>query len=56
MDVISTPADEFVEPEDPVDYSLDENISYEDDPEDDFGGSSDLPETVILPLPSKISA
>ena len=28
MDVISTPADEFVELEDPVDYSLDEDISY----------------------------
>ena len=54
MDAISTPADEFVEPEDPVDYSLDEDISYEDDPEDGFGGSSDLPETAILPLPSNI--
>ena len=55
MDVISTPADEFVELEDPVEYSLDEDICYEDDPEDGFGGSSDLPETAILPSVLKSS-
>jgi hypothetical protein len=51
-ELIDTPADESVEPEDLVDGSLDEDLCCEE--EDDDEAISDLPETVILPLPSNI--
>jgi hypothetical protein len=47
---IDTPGDEYVEPEDPVEEALDEEFGHEEDVE----GQSVLPETVVLPLPSKI--
>jgi hypothetical protein len=54
-ELIDTPAEESVIPEDLIDSSLDEDFEYEaEEEEDDDGGSSDLPETVILPLPSNI--
>ena len=51
-ELIDTPADESVEPEDLVDGSLDEDLCCEE--EDDDEAISDLPEMVILPLPSNI--
>jgi hypothetical protein len=51
-EVINTPAEEAVEPEDLVDITLDEDTSYEED--DEAQDSSVLPEEVILPLPSNI--
>ena len=50
--LIDTPAEESVEPEDLVNGSLDEDLYYEE--EDNDEAISDLPETVILPLPSNI--
>jgi hypothetical protein len=41
-----------VEPDDPVDSSLDEEVSYEEEDGDDV--AFDLPENTILPLPSNI--
>jgi hypothetical protein len=49
---IDTPADEFVEPEDVLDGFLDDEVGYEE--EEDDRGPSELPETIILPLPSNI--
>jgi len=51
-EVIDTPIEESVEPEEPVEVSLDEDINYED--EDDSEAPSVLPEAVVLPLPSNI--
>lgn len=51
-EVIDTPADEAVEPEDLVDISLDEDFNYEED--DEAEDPSVLPEVVVLPLPSNI--
>lgn len=47
--LIDTPPEEFVEP---VDGPLDEEVYYEE--EDDDVTPSDLPEDVILPLPSNV--
>ena len=49
---IDTPVEETVEPEEPVDGSLDEDFDYED--EDESESPCLLPEAVILPLPSNI--
>jgi hypothetical protein len=49
---IDTPVEETVEPEEPVDGSLDEEFDYED--EDESESPCLLPEAVILPLPSNI--
>ena len=51
-DLINTPDDEAVEPEDSLDTSLDEDYNYEE--EDGDGDPFGLPENVILPLPSNI--
>jgi hypothetical protein len=51
-ELIDTPAEESVEPEDLVDGPLDEDFYYEE--EDDDEAISNLPEMVILPLPSNI--
>jgi hypothetical protein len=51
---IDTPADEFVEPEDVVDGLLDEEMCY--DEEDEDGGPSEPPETIIIPLPSNVTS
>jgi hypothetical protein len=51
-ELIDTPADEAVEAEDLVDGSLDEDLDFEE--EDGDEAISDLPEMVILPLPSNI--
>ena len=54
--MIDTPVEESVEPEEPVDSSLNENIYYkkEDDEEYDEEVPSNLPESIVLPLPSNI--
>jgi hypothetical protein len=52
VEEINTPAEEAIEPDDPVDGFLDEDFFYEQ--EDDDGSPTDLPETVLLPLPSNI--
>jgi hypothetical protein len=49
---IDTPVEESVEPEEPLDDSLDDGFNYEG--EDESEAPSVLPETVILPLPSNI--
>jgi hypothetical protein len=51
-ETIDTPVDESVEPEEPVEGSLDEEFNYEE--EDESEAPSVLPEAVILPLPSNI--
>ena len=51
-DSIDTPEEEFVEPEDPVDIALEEEVF--DDDEDEAEAQSLLPESIILPLPSNI--
>ena len=51
-EVIDTPAEEAVEPEDILDGSLDEDLSYEEEDGDD--AACDPPESIILPLPSNI--
>jgi hypothetical protein len=51
-ELIDTPAQESVEPEDLVDCALDEDFYYEE--EDDDEAISDLPEVVIFPLPPNI--
>jgi hypothetical protein len=51
-EVIDTPEDEAVEPEDLVDGSLDEGFGYEE--EDEAEAPSVPPEMVVLPLPSNI--
>ena len=50
-ETIDTPAEEFVEPEEPVEGSLDEDLNYEDEDEDTVAV---FPEAVVLPLPSNI--
>jgi hypothetical protein len=50
-DLIDTPMEESVEPEDLVEGLLDDDLYFE---EEDDDAISDLPETVILPLPSNI--
>ena len=53
-DLINTPVEEFVEPEDLVDGSLeDDGVEQEDD---DVEALSVLPESVVLPLPSNIAS
>jgi hypothetical protein len=49
---IETPAEEFVEPEDPVEGTLEEDFDYEDEDEDE--AAAVLPEDIVLPLPSNI--
>jgi hypothetical protein len=51
-ETIDTPVDETVEPEEPVDGSLDEDFDCEE--EDESESPCLLPEAVILPLPSNI--
>lgn len=51
-EVIDTPPEESVEPEEVLDGALDEDIGYED--EDESESPSVLPESVVLPLPSNI--
>jgi hypothetical protein len=51
-ELIDTPAEEAVEPEDILDGSLDDDLSY--DEEDGDGAASDLLESILLPLPSNI--
>jgi hypothetical protein len=53
---INTPEEEFVEPEDPVDGSLDDEATIGMEQEDESETPSIPPETVILPLPSSISS
>ena len=53
-DLIDTPTEETVELDDLGDGPLEEELHWED--EDDEETSLDLPETVILPLPSNIIA
>ena len=49
---IDTPAKETVEPEDVLDGYLDDDLSYEEEDGDD--AASDLPESIVLPLPSNV--
>ena len=51
-DLIDTPAEEYVQPADPVDFSLDDDLYYEEEPEDNYSGFSDVPESIILWIPS----
>jgi hypothetical protein len=51
---IDTPADEFVEPEDTVEVSLEEYGFNEE--EDEAEASSIYPESIILPLPSNVTS
>jgi len=51
---INTPSEEFVEPEDLADGSLEEDGFIEE--EDEAEAPSVLPESVILPLPSNITS
>ena len=51
-EVIDTPEEEEVEPEDLLDASLDEDFHYEE--EDETEAPLALPEVVVLPLPSNI--
>ena len=51
-ETINTPAEESVEPEEPVEGSPDEDFDYEG--EDDSETLAVLPEAVVLPLPSNI--
>lgn len=51
-DLIDTPTEETVEPDDLGDGSLEAELHWEE--EDNDEASYDLPETVILPLPSNI--
>ena len=51
-EVIDTPEEEAVEPEDLMDASLDEDFNYEEVDEAEI--PSVLPEVVVLPLPSNI--
>jgi hypothetical protein len=51
-ELIDTPAEESVEPEDLLDGFLDEDLYCEE--EDDDEAMSDLPEIVALPLPSNV--
>lgn len=51
-ELIDTPAEESVEPEDLLDGFLDEDLYCEE--EDDDQAFSDLPETLALPLPSNV--
>ena len=53
-ELINTPVDEFVEPEDLVDGSLEEDGFNEE--EDESEGQSVLPESVNIPLPSNITS
>ena len=52
--MINTPVEEFVEPEDLVEGSLEEEGFFEE--EEDGEASSVLPESVVLPLPSNITS
>jgi len=49
---METPKEEYVEPEEPADSSLDEDLCYDED--EDVDAVSVLPEVVVLPLPSNI--
>jgi hypothetical protein len=53
-EVIATPEDEYVEPEEIVDGSLDDEEGI--DVEDEDEATSVLPEAIILPLPSNITS
>lgn len=52
-DMINTPDEESVEPEEPVEGLLEEDFNYEEDQDED-GDLTVLPEAVVLPLPSNI--
>jgi hypothetical protein len=52
--LINTPMEDFVEPEDLVDSSLDDDFLNEE--EDEAEAFSVLPELVVLPLPSNITS
>jgi len=54
-EVIDTPAEESVEPEDLVDSILDDDVYYEEE-EDETEAPSILPEETVLPLPSNITS
>jgi hypothetical protein len=51
-ELIDTPGEESVEPEDLLDGFLDEDVYCEE--EDDDEAILDLPEMVVLPLPSNV--
>jgi hypothetical protein len=51
-ELIDTPIDEAVEPEDLMDGHLEDDFCLED--EDEAEAPSDLPESIVLPLPSNI--
>jgi hypothetical protein len=53
-ELIDTPAEESVEPEDLLDGFLDEDVYCEE--EDDDEAMCDLPEMVVLPLPSNVTS
>ena len=53
-ELINTPSDESVEPEDVVDGSPEDDSLYEE--EDESNTPLDLPEAVVLPLPSNITS
>lgn len=53
-ELIDTPADEAVEPEDPVDFSPDDDLYDVEDDEDE--APFELLETAVLPLPSNITS
>jgi hypothetical protein len=53
-EVIDTPAEESVEPEDLVDSTIDDEDMYYEEEEDEAEAASVLPEEVVLPLPSNI--
>ena len=50
-DLIDTPAEEYVQPADPVNFSLDDDLYHA---EDDYSGFSDVLESIILPPPSNV--
>jgi hypothetical protein len=52
-ELIDTPAEESIEPEELVDGSLDEDFSCEDEDQDE---DEELPEAIILTLPSKVNS
>ena len=53
-EVINTPDEESVEPEEQVEGPLDEDFTYDNEDEDEDADLTVLPEAVVLPLPSNI--
>lgn len=51
---IDTPMDEAVEPEDLMDGHMEDDVDLED--EDESEAPSDLPESIVLPLPSNVNS